>query len=160
MSEVTKREAWLIKRAEEGRLIPEKTQKPLREKLKLIRLSRKKFLHEINGLGGGTANTYENHDITTMQLWHLHCYAESLDLTLRDLVLYLFDSENEAPGLVNERNRNLDKVIRMMHLFDEVDQERAVLILEALTETSRVKHSMKGTTRASNPKKPQTAAAS
>lgn len=118
-------------RAETGRVVPDDIQTVLRERLKMIRLSRRKHISGMVFPHTSTYRNFELHDISTMQLRHLYFVAEHWGLDFFDLVNALFNAEG-AETLVQTRSENAHKMLRLFEVLDEEDQEVAIRQLDAL----------------------------
>jgi transcriptional regulator with XRE-family HTH domain len=132
------------RRSELGERIPEEIQQPMRERLRLMRLTRNMHLSSIEKLSAGALGQYERQDLSTMQLRHLYALAEAFGVEFQEFVTALF---SEAPShLTSKRNRNVSTMLRLLDLLDEDDQTLACRMVDNLVD-ARVSNITQGVKR-------------
>lgn len=100
------------------RAIPEKYQKPWRERLKRLRegsFLTKTDLQADYGFHTGTMYNYETRDLSTMQISYLFQYAQALQIPFVDLIKYVFtDTDDLTSTAVQRANTSDDE--RFVHM--------------------------------------------
>ena len=125
-------------RLEAGRVIPQALQEPIRERLRLLRMSRGRRLAEMDPevslISYGTLSSYELHDLSSMRLYHLYGLSRWLDINFLEFLAYLFDTEGNDT-LLATRQTNTDRMIRLMGYLSEEDQKMALMQVDAIVES-------------------------
>ncbi len=128
----------LLKRATNGKLLPPEIQDPIRERLRLIRLSRSRQLSDIDRdeamVSASALTTYELHDISSMRLYHLYGLSKWLDMNFLELMSFLFDSEANS-SLASQRQTNSERMVRLLSYLSEDDQRLALSLVDAVVES-------------------------
>lgn len=144
---LSKRSEIIQARKDRGTFIPEEIQQPIRDRLRSIRLSRRLSQKEVGDLTPNLSTSayiaYEARDLSTMQLHHLWNLSTVLGVDFSELIHYLFETEGT---LKRSRDFQIEKVIRLMELMDEEQQEMVARMIDIFVDT-RTKASI-GNTRA------------
>jgi len=125
--------AAIAERKQKGRYIPDAVQQPIRERLRMLRLSRSKHVNEISvpGLSPGTLTSFELHDVSTMTMLQIYSLSKEYGVDFYEFVQYLFDTEG-TEGLAETRNENLRRIMRLVQALDEADQGIVLRQVDAL----------------------------
>lgn len=125
-------------RIAQGKEIPREIQEPIRERLRLLRLSRGRqqvdLDQSIHLIAPTTLANFENHDISTIRLYHLYGLAKFLDINFLELIAYLFDVESNDT-LLATRQTNTDRMSRLLGYLSEDDQKLALTLVDAVVES-------------------------
>lgn len=125
-------------RRSRGRVIPEQVQQNIRERMRLLRLSRGRQLSELDPdehmVAATTLGSYELHDMSSMRLYHLYGLAQFLDINFLELIAYLFDTEGND-SLIANRQTNSERIVRLMGYLSEDDQKLACDLVDAVVES-------------------------
>lgn len=130
--------AMQARRDAKGKVLPQEIQEPIRERLRLLRLSRSRQMSdldpEVHLIAPSTLGNYENHDISSLKLYHLYGLARWLDINFLELVAYLFDADSNDTLIAN-RQTNSERMIRLMSYLSEGDQKMACDMVDAVVES-------------------------
>lgn len=113
-------------------VIPEREQRGIRGRLRLMRISKGKTTTNFACTGSGTINTYELHDISTMKLGTAYQLAQELGEGFGEFLVYLVGGE--AGGDPTPVARNIQTMNVLMRALTVEDQQLLLDMLQPFVD--------------------------
>jgi len=113
--------------------IPEAVQLPMRERLRMLRLDRGKFLRDLQSLSSGTITKFEKHDISSLRLGDIYGLSVEYNLSMNELLEYIVGNTTSE---TTPESRRVQRIATYLGGLDEANQELAISLVQRVVEHS------------------------